>query len=190
MGGGRLRRRGFAVALLASGCAGPGRAELAAHAVEARQLASARAVFMPPAGTESCVGVTLRLSSGTPAEEAERAAFAGRFAEAEVEGAVRGLSRCVAEYEVARAAGSLSAEPVTLRFGYGVDGEGRVCAVVEPARGALVEPALGPLLDEAARCASEALWASRFPAGRLSGKERAVLIETLRLGGDRTDGVR
>lgn len=159
-------------------CAGPSRAELAAQSQEVARLSRAHAVHLPKE-VESCVGVTLRLADeALPIEDAlERDRLAARITAEELAAALSaaGVGACKDEYLAAVARGELSAEPMVLSMFLGIDPAGRVCAIVEPRRMEAIDPAAVPLIDGSAACVVKALFAARFPAGRVEDRERIIL---------------
>jgi hypothetical protein len=158
------------------GCATPSRSEMAERDAEVKRLTSARAVHMPK-GVESCVGVTLRLTD--PAAEAERAGLASLVSAEEIAAATAGAEACRTAYLDAVAQGLTSAEPIQLAMSYGIDPDGKVCAVVEKERAEPIDPTAGPLLDQSAECLKNALFSAQFPAGRVKEKQRIVLTYKL-----------
>jgi hypothetical protein len=174
----RATGRTWLVALcLVVSCAGPSRSQIAERDAEVRRLATARAVHMPK-GVDSCVGVTLRLTDAgaTPQAIAEREQWARLLSDEEVDAAIdrAGASKCGAIYVDAVREGLASPEPAKLSMSYGVDPDGKVCAVVEKARMELLDPAAVPLLEASAECLKDALFRAEFPAGRVKEKERIV----------------
>ncbi|MCK6545513.1 hypothetical protein L6R52_06560 [Myxococcota bacterium] len=174
-------RGGTALALTAlalAACVTPSRRELETQQAEVRQMASAHAVHMPPAGTDSCVGVTLRLADPAAGAEttAERDAIAARISGAEVDAALAsaGLDVCRALWLDAVAAGRITAEPMLLRVDVGIDPAGKVCAVVERTRMTPVDPAATGVLEQAAGCLKDVLFRAPLPAGRVVDRERVV----------------
>lgn len=155
---------------------------MAERDAEVRRLTSARAVHMPK-GVESCVGVTLRVvDPSAPAETvAERDRLAKLVSEDELKAATKDAENCRSIFLDAVAAGTTSAEPIQLVMSYGIDPDGKVCAVVEKERQEPIDAAAGPLLDQSAECLKNALFAAQFPAGRVKDKERIVLQYRLSL---------
>jgi hypothetical protein len=168
--------------VLVAACASPSRSEMQERDAEVRRLTSARAVHMPK-GVESCVGVTLRMiDPSAPAETvAERDAMTKLLTEAEIKASTSAAEACANGFLEAVRAGQTSAEPIQLAMSYGIDPDGRVCAVVEKERQEPIDPSAAPLLDQSAECLKEALFASQFPAGRVKEKERIVLQYRLSL---------
>lgn len=179
--------------LLAAGgaaCVGPSKAEQREARVVTERLMEAAAVYLPPDERASCVGRTVRLTEPGPAAAEERAALASRLSDEEVSARLdaAGWTDCRRGFTSSRASEGYLPEPVVLSLGYGVDPEGRVCAVVEQARPDLVDPRSIPLVDEAARCAKDALFRARFPTGLVEGSDRVVKTVELHLGGIEDEG--
>lgn len=163
-------------------CATPSRSEIQERDAEVRRLTSAKAVHMPK-GVESCVGVTLRLlDPGAPAETvADRERLSKVVSAAEIKTATANVENCRNIFLDAVKAGTTSAEPIQLAMSYGIDPDGKVCAVVEKERQEPIDPSAAPLLDQSAECLKNALFASQFPSGRVKDKERIVLQYRLSL---------
>lgn len=180
----------MATVLLAGvGCAGPSRAEMAEKQAEIGRMNSAHAVHMPK-GIDSCIGVTLRLLDANAAAEAvaEREERAKLVTAEEIAAATAGAQACRNNYLEAVAAGQTSAEPLLIALSYGIDPDGKVCAVVEKDRQEPIDPNATGLLDQSAECVKNALFAAQFPAGRVKEKERIVL--TYRLAMEPTEEVK
>lgn len=162
-------------------CAGPSAAQKREQAEVAHLMMTASAVHMPPAGVDSCVGVTVRLTDPSGRAEPERKQNEDLVTAEEVAAALdaAGLARCAEAYLLGLDEGGLTPEPFALTVGYGVDPAGRVCAVVERARPDPIDPAAGPLIDGAAQCLKDTLFRAQLPAGRVEGKERVVRFYTL-----------
>lgn len=162
-------------------CAGPSAAQRQEQAEVARLMMTASAVHMPPAGVDSCVGITVRLTDPSGRGEAERARSEVWISEAEAEAAfaAAGLERCKEAYLLGLDAGGISPEPLALTVGYGVDPAGKVCAIVERTRPDPIDPAAGPLIDQAAECLKNVLFTAALPAGRVEDKDRVVRFFTL-----------
>lgn len=174
--------RGLALAgLLGASCAGPSRGQLEERAAEARRLTHAHAVYMPPAEVESCVGVVLRLSEETPGSEEERLRLEARLTDEEAARALQlaGLEACGQSWGDALREAGLTPEPLQLRMAYGVDPNGRVCAVVQRTRPEPLDPSAAAFLDGAVDCMKEAVLRARFPAGRVEDRERVVRFAVL-----------
>lgn len=164
-------------------CAGPSREALEAQRAATERLRSAHAVHLPPDDRDSCVGITIRLSDRSATSEAERVRLATRVTAEEVSVALSesGLARCTARFDDERSALGLGPEPGYVELGYGVDPEGRVCAVVQHERPDLLDPRADALASAAAQCAKDALFRARFPSERVEGLERVVLLARLPL---------
>lgn len=176
-----MRRSGLILLVAGVGCVGPSRAEMDERMAEAKRIQAAGAVHMPPAGVESCVGVTVRLTEDNA--EAERAQLLGRISEAEVQATLQkaGAPRCAEAFRQAALEQGLTSEPLRVKAGYGVGPDGRVCCVVEKGRMEPLDPAAAPLLEEAANCLKDALFRAQFPAGRVVDKERLVRFSSVDL---------
>jgi hypothetical protein len=172
----------LAGALALASCAGPSRGEIDKQNAEARLLSSAHAVHMPP-GIESCVGVTLRLADPNAPGDAikQREELATRIKAEEVSAAMQAVNvdRCKDIYLEAVAEGRTSPEPMKITMHYGVDPAGKVCAAVEKQRMEPIDPAANGLLETAATCLKESLFAAQFPAGRVEDKDRVILTYNL-----------
>lgn len=170
----------LAAALFIGACAGPSRAQRQEQAEVAHLMMTAAAVHMPPAGVDSCVGVTVRLTDPSGKGEAERLELADRITDEEVAAALAGagLGQCEEAYLLGLDEGGLSPEPLALEVGYGVDPGGRVCAVVERKRVEAIDPAAGPLMDGAATCLKDTLFRAKLPEARVEKKERVVRLFT------------
>lgn len=142
----------------------------------------AQAVYLPPDGRDSCVGVTVRLTEG-PAPESNPETLGDRITDVEVQAGLDkvSISTCVADFNDARMSLGLGPEPGALALGFAIDPDGLVCAVVEQERMMPLNPGAMSLIDDAARCAKTALFRARFPAGRVKDKERIVLMTYLSL---------
>ncbi len=147
---------------------------------EVGRMSSAHAVHMPK-GVDSCIGVTLRLLDANASAEsvAEREERAKLLTGQEISEATAGAEACKNAYLEAVAAGQTSAEPLLLALSYGVDPEGKVCAVIEKDRQEPIDSSAAALLEQSADCVKNALFASQFPAGRVKEKERIVLTYKL-----------
>jgi hypothetical protein len=176
-------KRAIVLPLLLVACAGPSRAEMDAHVEEAKRIQAAGAVHMPPAGVDSCVGITVRLTEDTPGNERERKALLDRISEAEVAAALKkaGAPRCAESFREEALAQGLTNEPLRVKAGYAIDPNGKVCAVVERSRMDPIDPAAVPLLDLAAGCLKDALFRAQFPAGRVIDQERIVRFSSVDL---------
>ncbi|MCA9552390.1 MAG: hypothetical protein KC933_20315 [Myxococcales bacterium] len=171
----------FAAAALAGACAGPSAAQRAEQDRLATLMMEASAVHMPPAGVDSCVGVTLRLSDPSGKDEPERAALEGRFTEAEVGEALAaaGVERCKQAFLDGLYDADLASEPLQVTVAFGVDPLGQVCAVVERGRSRVIDPGAGPFVDQAATCLKDALFRAQLPAERVKDTERVVRFYSL-----------
>lgn len=172
--------------LLFAACAGPSAAQREQQAQVARLMMTASAVHMPPKPVDSCVGVTVRLTDPSGKNEPERMKtevfISGDEAEAAVQAA--GLERCRRSFLMGLEDGGIGLEPLALTVGYGVDPDGRVCAVVERQRADVIDPAAAPLVQQAAGCLKNTLFAAQFPKERVQDKERVVRLYTFHVQGD------
>lgn len=170
-----------AAALLLGACAGPTAAQRAEQDRVATLLMQADAVHMPPAGVDSCVGVTVRLSGPSGQGEPERAALAERITAEEVSSALgaAGAEKCKQAFLDALYDADLASEPLQLKVAFGVDPAGRVCAVVERGRSAVIDPGAAPFVEQAATCLKDALFRAQLPAERVKPEERVVRYYTL-----------
>lgn len=174
--------RCFMLGLLLAACAGPSAEQKRETEMVTRRLMDAAAVHLPPGGRASCVGRAVRLTE--PGAEGEREASAQGLDDETARAVLTaaGWGGCAERYEEARALEGLMPEVLTLDLGYGVDPEGAVCAVVEQRRAQPIDPRAAPLLESAAVCAKDVLFAARFPAGLVEGEARVVRLASLRLG--------
>ena len=174
--------------LTLGGCVTPSQADMDARAEEARQITRARAVHMPPEGRDSCVGVTLRLTQGNPAADQELSAAASKITDAEVSAAMAdaGVTTCHEVYLNGIETQGITSEPLQIKFGYGIDPDGKVCAVVEHTRADPIDPSAIPLIDSSADCLKNVLFKAKFPAGRVEEQERVVRVYELNVSPTKT----
>ncbi len=168
-------------ALGLAACAGPSAGQRAEQDRVARLMMTAPAVHMPPNGVASCVGVTIRLTDPSGRAEAERKTTEVFISAAETSAAFdrSGLPGCRDAFLLGLEDGGLSPEPLHLTVGFGVDPQGKVCAVVERPRAAVIDPAAGPLVEQAAQCLKNVLFSAQLPANRVQGKVRVVRMFSL-----------
>ena len=162
-------------------CAGPSAAQRQEQDQVATLLMQADAVHMPPAGVDSCVGVTVRLSDPSGRGEPERLALEERITLDEVTAALdaAGIARCTRAFMDGLYDADLAPEPLQLKVAFGVDPAGKVCAVIERGRTRVIDPGAEPFVAQAASCFKDALFSAQLPAGRVEDKERVVRYWTL-----------
>lgn len=168
-------------ALVLGACAGPTSAQRAEQGRVARLMMKASAVHMPPSGVASCVGVTIRLTDPSGKAEAERKSTELFISADEARAAFEtaGLSACRDTFVVGLEDAGLSPEPLHLTVGFGVDPQGKVCAIVERPRTPAIDPAAGPMVDQAAQCLKNVLFSAQLPVDRVQGKSRMVRMFSL-----------
>ena len=93
-----------------------------------------------------------------------------------------GVGACRTAFGAAVEATGAAPERLMLGVGFGVDGAGLVCAVVQHEIPRPIDPRVADAVDAAGRCLKEALFRARFPAGRVKGQERLVHRYVLALG--------
>jgi hypothetical protein len=164
--------------ILGSACVTPSRAELAEKDAEVKRMMTAHAVHLPK-GVDPCVGVTMRLSDPNANADsvAERTKMAELVSKDEVDGALQaaGVATCRDIYLDAVTKGSISPEPFEITMSYGIDPDGKVCAVVEKKRNDPVDPNAVGVVEESATCLKEALFRAQLPKARVKERERIVL---------------
>jgi hypothetical protein len=180
-----MRQKSSAITILSLGmaaCATPSRSEVAQQEQEMHAMSKAHAVHMPK-GVDPCVGVTLRMSDpSAPGETAKaRDDLARRLMANEVESAIEaaGVVQCKDIYLDAISHGQAAPEPLLLSMSYGIDPEGKVCAVIERTRNDPIDPNATGVIDQSAACLKDALMRAQFPAGRVKDRERIVLTYNL-----------
>ena len=165
------------------GCAGPSRQSLEERRIATERLMEAQAVYLPPEDRDSCVGIVIRLSADESRSGLAADAQTPLISAGEARAALQdsGYLECAQRFEDGRVRRGLGPESVVLRFGYGVDPEGRVCAAVEHDRPEVLDPRAASLVEEAARCAKDGLFRAQFPRDRVDGKDRVILVARLAL---------
>jgi hypothetical protein len=164
--------------LALAACVTPSRAEMAEKDAEVKRMMTAHAVHLPK-GVDPCVGKTMRLSDPNANADsvAERDKMAGLVSKDEIDSALEsaGVATCRDIYLDAVSKGSISPEPFEITMSYGIDPNGKVCAVVEKKRNDPVDPNAAPVVEESANCLKEALFRADLPKGRVKDLERIVL---------------
>jgi hypothetical protein len=168
----------LSLAVIFASCATPSRREMDEKDAEVKRMMTAHAVHLPK-GVDPCVGVTMRLSDPNANAEsvAERDKMAALISKAEVDGALdgAGVATCREIYLDAVSKGSIAPEPFEITMSFGVDPDGRVCAVVEKKRNDPIDPNAVGIVEESAACLKEALFRADLPKGRVKDRERIVL---------------